>query len=420
VRSGRYLSRRIVFTGETSSHNSNSNWGRIQGTEIVTPSSQVSGIIPSARSYSAGVLDQTLELQIEQSRSPHSTQFNPRDSHWTHEDEQPNTTKTGMEDSHLTIAEDKLKSHQNFGISKQTNPERQYSQKENGYDHTKQNVSKVNIYSGQFDSNQSGVIDYIPEDKVYENATLNTIHISNTQTIETHQLEIPGEHHQNEQLTLHRQQEGRDDTVLEDSVENTTRERTILTQNQSSYSNENAEYEISSTVGYSADNSGENHSGPYNTSSLPHGQDTEQMATSTSHSKGDASPLVLNQFPVHANITRQENKGSYVRRFPLGMYTSNLSNSHHVYSTLPSESHTGQDQISQFRPSESVFSTPLSTKSHVPMPYSQPNSGEHESRMHTSLGFRWKNQWTWKGWLLQDAKGYLVLGCRDVCGLGLG
>jgi hypothetical protein len=403
--SGRYLSRGIVFTGETPSHNSNSNWGHVQGTEIVTPS-QVGGIIPSARSYSAGVLDQTLELQIEQSHLSHSTQFNARDSHWIHEEEQPNTTQTGTEDSHLTIAEGKVKSHQMFSTSKETNPEREYSQRENGHDHTKQNVSKVNIYSGQFDSSQSGVRGYIPKQNVYEIEALNTSHLSNTR-----QTEIPLEHNGNEQLTLHSQQDGGASAALDQGAEDTPQERTILILNQSSYSNENGEYDVSSTVGYSADNAEENHRGPFNTSSLLHGQDTGQMTIPASQSNGDARHLVLKQLPVHANITRQQNKDSYVRHFPLVMHADDLPHNHYLYSTLSSESSTGQDQISEFRPS---------AKSHVPMPYSQPNSGEHESRTRTSLGFRRKNQWTWKGWLLQDAKGYLVLRCMGVCGLGLG
>jgi hypothetical protein len=331
----------------------------MQGTEIVNTSSQVSGIVPSARSYSAGVLDQTLELQIEQSRSHHSTQSNPGDPHWTHREEQTNTNKTGMEYSHLIVAEDKIKSHQFFNTNNATNPERQYSQRENVYDHTKQNISKVSIYSGQLDSNQSGVVDYIPEQKVSENATLSTSHFSNTQTNETRQIEIPGKHHGNEQLTLHRQPDGRDAAVLEQSVENTTQKHTILTPNQSSYSIKNGGYEVTSTEVYSVDVLGEKHNGPYNTSSLPQGRDTEQMATPTSQ----------------------------------------------------------QDQISEFSPSESVFSTPLSASSDVPMPYSQPNSGEeHEPRMHSSLVFRWKNQWTTKGWLLQAAKECLILGCTAFLG----
>lgn len=349
------LSRRIVFTGETqlmqhvipSSRNSNSNWDHVQGTEIVNTSSQVSGIIPSARSYSAGVLDQTLELQIEQSRSHHSAQSNPGDPHWNHKEEQRNTNKTGMEYSHRTVAEDKIKSHQIFNTSNATNPERQYSQRENIYDHTKQNISKVSIYSGKLDSNQSGVVDYIPEEKVYKNATLSTPHFSNTLKNETHQIEIPGKHHGNEQLTLHRQPDGRDAVVLEQSVESTTQKHTILTQNQSSYSNKYGGYGVTSTVSYLMDVLEKKHNGPYNTTSLPQG--TEQMAIPPSQ----------------------------------------------------------QDRISQFSPSESVISTP-SAKSDAPMPYSQPNSGEeHEPRMHSSPVFRWKNQWTMKGWLIQAAKDVL-------------
>jgi hypothetical protein len=343
----------------TSSHNSNSNWDHVQGTEIVSASSQESGIVPSARSYSGGVLDQTLELQIEHSHSHHSTQSNPRDPHWTHEEEQTNTNKTNMEDSHLTVAEGKIKLHQIFNTSKATNPEKLYSQRENGYDHTQQNLSNVSIYSGQLASSQSGVVDYIPEQKVSENATLSILHFSNTPTNETHQIRIPGKHHGNEQLTLHRQPDGSDVAVLEQSVENPMQEHIILTQNQSSYSNENGGYEVTSTVGYSTDISGENHNGPYNASSLPQGRETEQMTIPTSR----------------------------------------------------------QDRISQFSPTESVFSTPLSANSHVPTSYSQPNSGEeHEPRMHTSLVFRWKNQWTKKGWLLQAVKECLVLGCTAFLG----
>jgi hypothetical protein len=264
-----------------------------------------------------------------------------------------------MEYSHLTVAEDKTKSHQIFNTSNATTPERQYSQRENVYDHTQQNISKVSIYSGQLDSNQSGVVDHIPEQKVSENATLSTLHFSNTLTNKTRQIEIPGKHHGNEQLTLHRQPDGRDAAVLEQSVENTTERHTILTQSQSSYSNKNGGSEVTSTVGYLMDVSGEKHNGPYNTSSLPQGQDTQQMA------------------------------------IPTGQ----------------------QDRVSQFSTSESVFSTPLSANSDVPMPYSQPNSREeHEPRMHSSLVFKWKNQWTMKGWLLQAAKECLVLGCTAFLG----
>ncbi|XP_023720815.1 uncharacterized protein LOC111871744 isoform X3 [Cryptotermes secundus] len=341
---------RSVRNGETqlmqhvipSSHNSNSNGDHVQGTEIVTASSQASGIIPSARSYSSGVLDQTLELQIERSRSHHSAQSNPGDAHWKNKEEQTDTNKTGMEYSHQTVAEDKIKSHQIFNTSVATNPDRQYSQRENVYDHTQQNISKVSIYSGKFDSNQSGVIDYLSEEKVSKNATLSTTQFSNTLKNETHQIEMLGKHHGNEQLTLHRQPGGRDAAVLEQSVENTTQKHTILTTTQSSYSNKYDGYGVTSTIGYLMDVLEEKHSGPYNTSSLAQGQDTEQMAIPTSQ---------------------------------------------------------------QFSPSESVFSTPVSAKSDAPMSYSQPNSGdEHEPRMHSSLVFKWKNQWTMKD---QNASQYM-------------
>jgi hypothetical protein len=292
----------------TSSNNSNSSWDHTQGTEIVSTSSQVSGIVPSARSYSAGVLDQALELQTEQSHSHHSAQSNPRDPHWTHEEEQTNTNKTDKEDSHLIIAEGKKKLHQIFNTSKATNPEKLYSQRENGYDHTQQNVSNVSIYSGQLVSNQSRVIDYIPEQKVSENATLSTSHFSSTPRNEIRQIKIPGKHHENEQLTLHRQPDGSDVTVLEQNVENTTQEHTVVTQNHSSYSNENGGYGVTSTVGYSMDIWGENHNVPYNASLLPVGRETEQMTIPTSQ----------------------------------------------------------KDWVSQFSPTESVFSTPLSANSHVP------------------------------------------------------
>jgi hypothetical protein len=306
-----------------------------------------------------------------------------------------------MENSHLTAAEGKLKSDEIFSTTKVTNPEWQHSHLESVYGHTKQNVGKVNIYSGQFGSNQSGVIDYIPEQKVYENATLSTSHFSSTPTNGTHQIEVPGKLHRKEELKLHRQQGDRDADVLEVHVESATQEHTILTQNHSLYSNERGEYKLSSTVEYSADKSGESDSGPYNTESVLRGHDTKQMAVASSRRKDDASHLVPGHKPVHENITTQQNEDLYVRHFPRVMYASNLSNSRYLYSTLSSESHTRQDQVSEFLPSESVVSTPLSANSHAPMLYSQPNSGqEHASRMHSSPAFRWKNQWTMKGWLL--------------------
>jgi hypothetical protein len=399
-----------------SSHNF-SNQDNVQGTEIVSPSLQASDIVPSARSYNTGASEQTLIDHSEQFPSHYSTETNLRDLNWTRNEEQTNPYKTGMADTQLVIAEDQVISHQTFNRGKANHSEGQYSNTESfleksGHGNTtvyaQQNVSTFRIYHGPLDGNQSGVVEYIPEQKMPKNTTLSDSHFQKLPLNETHQTEMLGQYHGNEQSTLNSQGSGRTPALLRQDVENAAQEQTILTQNQSSNSHQNGGHKVERKVGHSTESLKKRYNEIYNISSLSQGQDTELLAIPANQRKDDVGFLGLDKVPAHQNITRQQNADPHIRHVSPVTPDSNVSNNHYLHQTQSPESHTGQEVKPQLNHSGTVLYTEPSPGSHVPVPYNEQNSGQdHESRMNASLGVRSKNQLSTKGWLLQTTKNIL-------------
>lgn len=87
-----------------SPHNFNSNHNNVQSTGIFSPSSSLSGIFSSARSYSVGVLHQILVDRTEQFNSHQRTDTDLREPYLTHSKEQPDPQQI------LTVAANHVKS----------------------------------------------------------------------------------------------------------------------------------------------------------------------------------------------------------------------------------------------------------------------------------------------------------------------